>query len=300
MHLCTLCPRSCRIDRSEKRGVCGAPADIYISKVMLHTWEEPCISGNRGSGAVFFCGCPLGCRFCQNGEISHGSNGAFAGARHFTLEELTSTLLELQEKGAHNVNFVSPTQYTDVLVQVVAEARRRGLTLPVVWNTGGYEKPETIRTLEGTVDVFLTDMKYYSSDLSGELSSAPDYFETALPALIEMCRIAGMPQYSDGLMTRGVIVRHLVLPGCRRDSEEVLKRLAEAGLTDKIVLSLMSQYTPDFFRGCPDEKLDRSMRRRVTTFEYNSVRDLASDLGFNGFGQERESAQRKYTPEWGF
>jgi len=300
MHLCTLCPRSCRTDRNEKRGVCGVPRDIYISKIMLHKWEEPCISGSRGSGAVFFCGCPLGCRFCQNGEISHGSNGAFAGQRKFSEAELVSAMLELQEKGAHNVNFVSPTQYTDTIIRVVAEAKARGLSLPIVWNTGGYEKPETIRTLEGTVDVFLTDMKYYSSDLSGELSSAPDYFETALPALIEMCRIAGMPQYSDGLMTRGVIVRHLVLPGCRRDSEEVLKRLAEAGLTDKIVLSLMSQYTPDFFRGCPDEKLDRSMRRRVTTFEYNAVRDLAADLGFDGFGQERESAQKKYTPDWGF
>ena len=248
---------------------------------------------------MFFCGCPLGCRFCQNGEISHGSNGAFAGARHFTLEELTFTLLELQEKGSHNVNFVSPTQYTDVLIQVIAEARRRGLALPVVWNTGGYEKPETIRTLEGTVDVFLTDMKYYSSELSGNLSSAPDYYSFAFPSLLEMCRIAGKPEYSDGIMTRGVIVRHLVLPGSRHDSEEILRRLADVGLQNEIILSLMSQYTPDFFKGCSDEKLDRTMRRRVTTFEYNAVRDLAAELGFDGFGQERESAQKKYTPEWG-
>ncbi|MBQ5795650.1 MAG: radical SAM protein [Kiritimatiellae bacterium] len=300
MQLCTLCPRNCRTDRAEKRGVCGVPQDIYISKIMLHKWEEPCISGSRGSGAVFFCGCPLGCRFCQNGDISRLNNGAFAGQRKFSEAELVSAMLELQEKGAHNVNFVSPTQYTDTIIRVVAEAKARGLSLPIVWNTGGYEKAEVIRSLEGTVDVFLTDMKYYSSELSGNLSSAPDYYSFAFPSLLEMCRIAGKPEYSDGIMTRGVIVRHLVLPGSRHDSEEILRRLADAGLQSEIILSLMSQYTPDFFKGCSDEKLDRTMRRRVTTFEYNAVRDLAADLGFDGFGQERESAQKKYTPDWGF
>ena len=176
MQLCTLCPRNCRTDRNEKRGVCGVPRDIYISKIMLHKWEEPCISGSRGSGAVFFCGCPLGCRFCQNGDISRLNNGAFAGQRKFSEAELVSAMLELQEKGAHNVNFVSPTQYTDTIIRVVAEAKARGLSLPIVWNTGGYEKAEVIRALEGTVDVFLTDMKYYSSELSARYSSAPDYF----------------------------------------------------------------------------------------------------------------------------
>ncbi len=263
-------------------------------------WEEPCISGSRGSGAVFFCGCPLGCKFCQNGEISRLKDGVFAGQRKFSEEELVSAMLELQEKGAHNVNFVSPTQYTDTVIRVVAEARSRGFTVPVVWNTGGYEKPETIRSLEGTVDVFLTDMKYFSPEIADSLSSAPDYFDFAFPSLLEMCRIAGGAEYSDSIMTRGVIVRHLVLPGNRRDSEEILRRLAEAGLQSEIVLSLMSQYTPDFFTGCREAKLDRAMRRRVTTFEYNSVQDLAAKLGFTGFGQERESAQKKYTPEWGF
>ena len=267
---------------------------------MLHHWEEPCISGERGSGAVFFCGCPLGCRFCQNAAISRISDGRFAGQRSFSEEELATSLLMLQEKGAHNVNFVSPTQYTDRIIRVLDEARKRGLTLPAVWNTGGYEKPETIRRLESVVDVFLTDMKYFSRDLSEKLSSAPDYFDFAMPSLLEMCRIAGKTEYRDGIMTRGVIVRHLVLPGCRRDSEDVLRRLAEAGLQDRITLSLMSQYTPDFFAGCSDEKLDRSLKRRLTTFEYNSVADLALRLGFSGFGQERDSAQKKYTPEWGF
>ena len=300
MALCTLCPRNCRIDRSNTRGVCGVPADIYISKIMLHHWEEPCISGDRGSGAVFFCGCPLGCKFCQNREISSPKNGVAAGQRYFTHVELVSALLELQEKGAHNINFVSPTHYTDTLVDVIKKARQNGLTIPVVWNTGGYEKPETIRLLEGVVDVFLTDMKYFSHELSRNLSSAPDYFDFAMPSLLEMCRITGETKYLGDIMTRGVIVRHLVLPGCRRDSEDVLRRLAEAGLQDKITLSLMSQYTPDFFTECGDEKLDKSLKRRLTTFEYNCVRDLADELGFCGFGQERDSAQKKYTPTWGF
>lgn len=301
MSECTLCPRDCRTDREKNLGYCGSPRDIYVSRIMLHRWEEPCISGSRGSGAVFFCGCPLKCSFCQNRDISRGDgHGSFSGMRHFSENELACALLKLQEDGAHNINFVSPTQYTDTLIRVVADARSRGLILPIVWNTGGYEKAETVEMLRGTVDVFLTDIKYCSHELSETLSGAVDYFEMATKALSVMCDIAGDPVLEDGIMTRGVIIRHLVLPGCRKDSADILQYLADNGLNKKATLSLMSQYTPDFFIGCRDVKLDRSMRRRVTTFEYNSVMDLASELGFTGFGQERESAQKKYTPEWGF
>ena len=300
MSLCTLCPRNCRVDRVEKLGLCGVPRDVYISKIMLHRWEEPCISGSRGSGAVFFCGCPLGCVFCQNGEISHGRCGAFAGQKHFTVDALAEAFLDLQEKGAHNLNLVSPTQYTDSIISAIDIARDKGFSLPVVWNTGGYEKRETILSLRGYVDVFLTDMKYFSPHVSVSLSGAANYFDAAIDALDAMCEIVGGSRYEGDIMTRGVIVRHLVLPGCRRDSADLLREMLSRGFADKVTLSLMSQYTPDFFRGCADERLNKSLQRRVTTFEYNSVMTLASELGFSGFGQERESAQKKYTPVWGF
>ena len=298
---CTLCPRNCGVDRALKKGFCGVDEKILISRVMLHKWEEPCISGTRGSGAVFFCGCPLKCVFCQNGEISRGTGGCFAGQKEVSTDELCQIFLDLQSSGAHNVNLVSPTQYTEHIIDAVASARKRGLTLPIVWNTGGYEKAETVWKLRGTADVFLTDLKYHSPMLSRELSGAADYFETAFSAMREMVRIAPAPVYGeDGTLQKGVIVRHLILPGQRADSAEILRAMAEAGLQKNVLLSLMSQYTPDFFVGCADEKLDRSMRRRVTTFEYNCVKDLALELGFDGFGQDRSSADSAYTPDWGF
>ena len=298
---CNLCPRSCNVDRSIKSGFCGVGEKILVSRVMLHKWEEPCISGRLGSGAVFFCGCPLKCVFCQNGEISRGTDGTFAGQREFTAVELADVFLHLQNVGAHNVNLVSPTQYTDDIMFAVADARNRGLTLPVVWNTGGYEKAETIGELRGTVDVFLTDMKYFSPALSMELSRAKDYFPTALSALREMVRLCPAPVYGeDGTLKKGVIVRHLILPGQRADSVAILRAIAEAGLQKNVLLSLMSQYTPDFFVGCADENINKKMSRRVTTFEYNSVRDAALELGFDGFGQDKSSANAEYTPSWGF
>lgn len=298
---CTLCPRGCGVDRSAKAGFCGVGEKILVSRVMLHRWEEPCISGRLGSGAVFFCGCPLKCAFCQNGDISRGTDGAFAGQREFTAVELADVFLHLQNVGAHNVNLVSPTQYTDDIMFAVADARLRGLTLPVVWNTGGYEKAETVARLCGTADVYLTDMKYFSPSLSRELSRAEDYFSVAMAALREMVRQCPAPVYGeDGTLQKGVIVRHLILPGQRADSCNLLRAMADEGLQKHVLLSLMSQYTPDFFKGCADEALDKRMRRRVTTFEYNSVRDTALELGFDGFGQDTSSANAEYTPSWGF
>lgn len=300
MSLCTLCPRSCKVDRSKRAGVCGCTDEIKISRVMLHKWEEPCICTGEGSGGVFFCGCPLGCVYCQNGSISkRDGNGAFAGEKSYSIDALADEFLRLQNKGACNIDLVSPTQYTCEIIAAVRLARSKGLTVPIVWNTGGYETAENIYLLDGTVDVYLTDMKYCDRELSSALSRAPDYFEYAFAALTEMVRQIGLPMYEGGELKRGVIVRHLVLPGCRRDSEAILKKLAEAGLADKIVLSLMSQYTPDFFRGCENERLSRSMKRRVTSFEYDSTVDLADSLGFTGYCQERSSAVSEYTPCWG-
>lgn len=300
MQTCSICPRDCRVNRAEGRGFCGVGEELSVSKIMLHHWEEPCISGKNGSGAIFLCGCPLKCAFCQNRPISHGKDGVFEGEVTYTEERLTESMLRLRDAGAHNVNLVSPTQYTEALIRCIDSAKNRGLDVPVVWNTGGYEKPETVRALEGRVDIFLTDVKYFSSELSSVLSGARDYFERALESLLEMVRITGSPELDeDGIMRRGVIVRHLVLPSCRRDSAEILTRLSDAGLSDRITLSLMSQYTPEFFTGCSDAKLDRAMRRRVTTFEYEYVREIANDLGFTGYAQERASSTPTYTPNWG-
>ena len=340
LECCELCPRKCRVNRNAARGRCGCGSDVYVARVMLHMWEEPCISGKNGSGAVFFCGCPLGCVFCQNAEISHpvimqrnggdfsaphndftpyngaaprncgemtapekgadfGKRAPFGKGRIYTKEQLVRTFIDLQNRGAHNINLVSPTQYTPQLIDAVKGAREGGLEIPVVWNTGGYERPETIRALHGIVDIFLCDIKYFSPDISRELSDCSDYARFALESLREMLRITGGVQMtSDSVMKKGVIVRHLVLPGCRRDSAEVLKAVAEAVPADKVILSLMRQYTPDFFRGCNDKHLDRSLRRRVTSFEYNFAVDAATELGFNGYMQGRESAARVYTPIW--
>lgn len=297
---CRLCPRMCGADRNMTPGICGCDSSIMVAKTMLHRWEEPCISGSRGSGAVFLCGCPLGCVFCQNRDISRPRDGLFPpNSRAVTPYELAQTCLRLEARGAHNINFVSPTQYTPMLIEAVRLARQGGLSVPIVWNTGGYERRETISSLRGTADIFLTDMKYLSPSLSELLSGAADYSRFAMDALREMTALAGPPRYDgNGLMMSGVIVRHLVLPGCRRDSIEILHALAEEFGTHSLVLSLMSQYTPDFFRGCGDERLDKAMRRRITTLEYNSVAKEAARLDFDGYFQERGSAAAQYTPDW--
>jgi putative pyruvate formate lyase activating enzyme len=268
---------------------------------MTHFWEEPCISGTRGSGAVFFCGCPLKCAFCQNFEISRrNSDGNFKGSFSLEIDELSEVFLDFQRKNVHNINLVSPTQYAHSISKAVLLAKERGLTLPVVWNTGGYEKAETVRSLSGVVDVFLTDIKYFSPTLSAELSSAADYFDVAFNALLEMLKLSPSVVYGkDGTLQSGVIVRHLILPGQSRDSMKILEKLKEAQLESKILLSVMSQYTPDFFSGTKDETISKNLKRRVTTFEAERVTALASELSFSGYSQDRASASNKYTPKWG-
>lgn len=327
---CEICPRRCGVDRRTDAGICGCGEDVYVAKVMLHMWEEPCISGENGSGAVFFCGCPLGCVYCQNRDISRpdgagkrlertsdlllkqgarssdaaecGGNraGIFEKGKVYTVEKLARAFLDLQERDANNVNLVSPTQYTPQLIRAIKTARDGGLKIPIVWNTGGYERPETIRALRGAADIFLCDFKYFSPYLSGELSAAPDYKEFAAAALREMADVAGGVEFDENsIMRRGVIVRHLVLPGARHDSVDVLKAVASVVSPDKVMLSLMRQYTPDFFEGgLSDEKLNRSMKRRVTSFEYDYVVSEALKMGFRGYTQDKDSAKSAYTPIW--
>ena len=285
---CTLCPRKCEADRSNSVGYCLSGDKIKIAKVMIHNWEEPCVSGSRGSGAIFFSGCPLKCVYCQNKEISHGGVG-----QEITTERFAALMLELQDRGVHNINLVSPTQYADRIRDAIDLIRPK-LKIPVVYNTGGYELISEIEKMSGYVDVFLTDMKYYSSELSNKYSKAPDYYEKAIEAFKAMLKIAPECIFDDDhIIKKGIILRHLILPSCRKDSIKILENVAEICDVSNIRLSLMSQYTPDFYEGEYTE-----LKRRVTTFEYESVLKRAIELGYDGYLQERSSASSAFTPDF--
>ena len=290
MAVCICCPRGCRVDRRRGEvGFCGVGSSYRICRADLHAWEEPCISGSRGSGTIFFSGCNLRCVFCQNKEISRAPVG-----EEYSGDALIEKMLELEARGAHNINLVTPTPYLELLPDDLGRARER-LSIPIVFNCGGYESPAALRRLRGLIDVYLTDFKYYSDELAEQYSSAPGYREAASEALGEMLFQAGEARYSsDGTLARGVIVRHLVLPGCREDSIRLLEYLADRFPTDRIILSLMRQYTPDF--APPDAP--KNLKRRLTSFEYESVLERAAELGFSGFSQDRESAVAAYTPSF--
>ncbi len=287
---CRLCPRECGVDRSKKLGWCGMGEGITAAKAMLHYWEEPCISGKGGSGAVFFSGCVLRCAYCQNYDISEKRYG-----KEITVERLAEIFLELQEKGAENVDLVNPTHFVPQIIAALRIAKERGLSIPIVYNSGGYEKVETLKTLDGLIDIYLPDVKYFDDNLARRLSNAPGYFNTAMAAVGEMVRQTGKPILKDGRLIRGTIVRHLVLPGCYKDSIEIARRLGERFRGD-ILFSLMSQYTP-FGRVLTDPGLSK-MNRRITTFEYNKVLDAVIGAGLEGYMQERSSAKEEYTPEF--
>ena len=288
MDNCVLCPRKCNVNRAIQKGFCLCGKQAIVSKYMLHHWEEPSISGTNGSGAVFFSGCTLKCVYCQNKEISRAPMG-----KEVTYRALGEIFLELQDLGAHNINLVTPTHFADEIIRALDDVKDR-LSLPIVYNSSAYESVETIKRLSGYIDIYLPDFKYYSSELSEKYSKAPDYFETASKALVEMYRQVGRFVLDEnGIMQKGMIVRHLVLPTCRKDSINVLEELLKLIPVSDIKLSLMSQYTPDF---APKEYPELS--RRITTFEYNSVLNKALELGFDGFFQEKESATKIYTPEF--
>ena len=260
---------------------------VRLARASLHRWEEPCISGSRGSGAVFFSGCVMRCVFCQNHEISAGGKG-----RDVSTERLAEIFLELQRQGAHNINLVNPTHFVPEIIRALDIAGKE-LKIPVVYNSGGYERVETLRALEGYVDVYLPDIKYYSDELAAELSSAPDYFNTAMTAVEEMLRQTGKPQFGeDGLLQKGVVIRHLVLPYHYHDSVEVIRRVGER-FGKEVLFSLMSQYTP-FYKAKDIPRLNR----RITTFEYRKALAAVYEAGLEGFMQERSSAKEEYTPEF--
>ncbi|MDY3022746.1 MAG: radical SAM protein [Oliverpabstia sp.] len=287
-HSCTLCPRMCRVDRdSGQKGYCRMDSTVRGARAALHMWEEPCISGEKGSGAVFFSGCTLGCVFCQNRQIADGTCG-----KEISVERLSDIFLELQEKGAANINLVTASHFVLPVIPALEYAKSHGLKIPVVYNTGGYEKVETLRMLEGIVDVWLPDFKYMDSELSEKYSRAKDYPEVAARALEEMVRQAGNCIFDEaGYIQKGVIVRHLILPGHTEDSKAVLQYLYET-YKNKIYISVMNQYTP-----LPHTADMPPLNRKVTKREYDRVLDYALSLGIEqGYFQEGETAEESFIP----
>lgn len=288
---CNLCPKECGAYRREgQEGFCRADDVIRVARAALHPWEEPCISGEKGSGTVFFSGCNLRCVYCQNYEIAAGAKG-----KAVTVGRLAEIFLELQEKGAANINLVTPDHYVTGAAEAVLSARQMGLVLPVVYNGSGYEKREVIRNLAGVVDIYLTDFKYMDPAPAARYSAAPDYPTVAKAALAEMVRTAGGPVFDDaGMMQKGVIVRHLLLPGHKKNAKDVIRYVYET-YGDDVYLSLMNQYTPfDRLQKKPEY---RDICRKVTRREYDAVVDYAIALGVrNAFVQEEDTAKESFIP----
>lgn len=288
---CDLCPRKCLVDRKKgEKGICGQTENLKVARAALHFWEEPCISGDAGSGAVFFSGCPLHCVFCQNENIANGMVG-----KEISLERLVDIFLELQKKRANNINLVTPGHFVPQIVKALDQARKEGLMLPVVYNTSSYETVDTIKMLEGYVDIYLPDFKYMSPGLSKKYSHAPDYAEVAKAAIAEMVRQTGKAVFvngdEDNLILRGTIVRHLTLPGCMEDSMQILKYLHET-YGDMIYISIMNQFTP-----LSNLEKYPELNRRITDEEYETLVDYAIEIGIeNGFIQEGDTAEESFIP----
>lgn len=270
-----------------QKGYCHESAQLVVGRAALHHWEEPCISGTKGSGAVFFSGCTMGCVFCQNYHLAHGEMG-----KEISSSRLSEIFLELQEQGAHNINLVTPTHFTYQIIEAIQKTRENGLKIPIVYNCSGYEKVETLKKLEGLINVYLPDFKYVSEELALKYSRAPHYFEYASAALKEMVRQTGPVVFdSEGMIQKGVVVRHLLLPGQLMDSKAVVKYLLST-YQDQIWISLMNQYTPlEQVSNYPE------LNRKVTRKAYNRLIDYAIELGLeNGFVQEGETAEESFIP----
>ena len=297
LNKCSLCPRNCNINRNNgMKGYCGENTTVRIARASLHMWEEPCLSGTRGSGTVFFSGCALHCVYCQNSCIANGDVG-----REITIERLSDIFIEQQDRGANNINLVTPTHFVPQIACAVEMARNRGLKIPIVYNTAGYEKVETLRMLDGLVEVYLPELKYYNDKIALRYSNAPDYFDVAQKAIAEMVRQIGSTVFATDndvcepdIMKKGVIVRHLMLPGQIQDSKTVVKYLYET-YGDSIYISLMNQYTPMPGIG---EKYPE-LAGTITGEEYDELVDYAIELGVeNGFIQEGETALESFIPDF--
>ncbi|MGN0581064.1 MAG: 4Fe-4S cluster-binding domain-containing protein [Ruminococcus sp.] len=291
MSNCMLCPRKCGVNRHNAIGFCRSGDTVSAAKAYLHQWEEPCISYKNGAGTVFFSGCSLRCCFCQNMAISRKNIGKSISERR-----LADIFLELQEQGADNIELVTPTHFVPQILNALDLSKHR-LKIPVVYNSGGYELTDTINMLDGYIDIYLPDIKYYSSSASEKYSSAADYFKYASDAVLSMSSQVGRLQYNeDGGLTKGMIIRHLVLPGLRHDSMKIFDWICENIPRENALISIMNQYTP--FDFIPDSCAE--LRRRVTKMEYNSVVNHARALEMDGFTQDITSSAEKYVPDFNF
>lgn len=283
---CTLCPRNCKAERTPDRpgGVCGMPSAPVVARAMLHRWEEPCLVGEHGAGAVFFSGCNLRCVYCQNKSISQGGTG-----RPVTTARLREIFQELAARGAACLDLVTPTHFTPAVLEALGEAP---WPVPVVWNCGGYEKVEILRLLEGKVRIYLPDLKYALPGPAGTYSAAPDYFDHAAPAILEMFRQTGPCRMENGLLKSGVLIRHLLLPGELENTRRVIDWVAETFRPGDVLFSLMSQYTPQ-------PGASGNLRRHVTKAEYRAAAEYMVNCGIvDGYTQERTSAKEEYTPDF--
>ncbi|MBP3338193.1 MAG: radical SAM protein [Lachnospiraceae bacterium] len=291
---CVLCPRECQVDRaSGKIGYCGCDDKIYVARAALHMWEEPCISGTSGSGTVFFSGCSLKCVFCQNYSIANCDKG-----KEITVERLSEIFIELQNKGANNINLVTAGHYIIQVAKAIKIAKNNGLNVPVVYNSSGYEKVESLKMLEGLVDIYLPDMKYFDDDLAYKYSNAKGYVDVAKSAIAEMYRQVGKNDFDEntGLLKSGVIVRHLVLPGNVNDSKKVIEYLYnEYG--NNIYMSIMSQYTP--MKHILESDKFPELKKKIDMDEYDKLIDFAIDIGVeNAFIQEEDVAMESFVPDF--
>lgn len=288
---CMLCPKNCRVNRNcGETGYCHAGNKMKIAKAYLHMWEEPCISGDKGSGTIFFSNCNLKCLYCQNYYISSEGNGAL-----INIERFSEICLDLQREGALNINLVTPTHYVPLIVEGINLAKKNGLVIPIIYNSSGYESRETIKLLDGIIDVYLPDFKYYSDEYGMKYSGCKDYFKYARDAIDEMVKQKGKCIFdSEGIIQSGVIVRHLLLPGMEEDSKRILKYLYDT-YGNKIYISIMNQYTP--VRNCKYQELNQKVSDKV----YNEVIDYAWDIGIRqAFIQEGETQSESFIPKWDF
>ena len=291
MALCEICPRGCNVDRKNVLGNCKAGKDVEIAHSCLHLFEEPCISGKKGSGAIFFSHCTLHCKYCQNYEISQLKDG-----KKVSKKELANIMLELQKIGAENINLVTPTSYVMEIIETIKLAKKQGLIIPIIYNTNGYEKVETLKKLEGLIDIYLPDFKYSNNELGKKFSNVSNYYEVTKKAIIEMKRQVGTPIVTqDGIMKKGLMIRHLILPNQVENSKKVLKWI-EQEIGEDIWVSVMAQYFPTY----KAKEIDK-INRKISLKEYREVEKYMYSIGLeNGYIQDLEDEEEKYVPKWSY
>ena len=289
LECCTICPHNCKINRSKNPGRCKSTDKIKIALYSIHNFEEPCISGEKGSGTIFFSNCNMNCVFCQNYEISQLGRG-----KEITIEELANIMIKQQERNVQNINLVTPTSYALHIIEAIKIARKKGLKIPIVYNTNGYESVETLKLLEGYIDIYLPDLKYYYDDLAKKYSKVDNYFEIATKAIQEMYRQVGVPVLNEnGVMKKGLMIRHLILPNEVQNSKKVLKWIKE-NIDSKVYVSIMAQYFPTY-----NAKEIPEIARKITKEEYEKVENYLYELDLeNGYIQELGEHEEEYVPTW--